>query len=185
MEDSSDKGSQSHKCTFIWVKVIVLICCDLHTLHHNIYRNHHLNDQVMGREGNHRCCFISSKPFVMAGVDSGLVKLYLCIIVKIIIIVLVIVIVIVISKKFHGSVSSSYLYFLFSFGKVAVICSPLSPRLLCSRSSSSWSWWWWPPWSTSSMSGATSSSKTTQWALDQKTLSERKDNKGEPSLLII
>ena len=24
----------------------------------------------MGREGNHRCCFISSKPFVMAGLDS-------------------------------------------------------------------------------------------------------------------
>ena len=122
------------------MQVIVLICRDRHTLHHNIYRPHHLNNQVMGREGNHRCCFISSKPFVMAGVDSGLVKLYLCIIVKIIIIVLVIVIVIVILKKFHRSVSSSYLYFLFSFGKVAVICSPLSPRLLCSRSSSSWSW---------------------------------------------
>ena len=53
----------------------------------------------MGREGNHRCCFISSKPFVMAGVDSGLVNMYLCIIVKIIIIVLL---VIVISKKNLG-----------------------------------------------------------------------------------
>jgi len=30
----------------------------------------------MGREGNHRCCFISSKPFVMAGVDSGLVVVF-------------------------------------------------------------------------------------------------------------
>ena len=80
----------------------MLICRDRHTLHHNIYRHHHLNDQVMGREGNHRCCFISSKPFVMAGLDSGLVKLYLCIVVKINIIVLVIVIVIVISKEFYG-----------------------------------------------------------------------------------
>ena len=113
------------------MQVIVLICRDRHTLHHNIYRPHHLNNQVMGREGNHRCCFISSKPFVMAGVDSGLVKLYLCIIVKIIIIVLVIVIVIVISKNFmspfpaHIFISFSALakspsHLLTSFSKVVV-----------------------------------------------------------------
>ena len=48
----------------------------------------------MGGEGGSRCFHIASKPFVMAGVDSGLVIIIIIIIVVIVVIIVITIIII-------------------------------------------------------------------------------------------